>query len=112
MDREQSAFSWWLDNFTASYRWQAQVATHQMQVVARQQYDVADSKHEVFSILAVNPDMEFALDDVVIKNHVRRWPECRCAVFWCDASSHTPWREQIGVHEHAASQMRHSQNVG
>ena len=73
-----------------------------------EQNDVAGFKHEVFSILAVNPDMEFALDDIVIKNHVRRWPECRCAVFWCDASSHTPWREEIGVQEHAASQMRHS----
>ena len=46
-----------------------------MQVVARQQNDVAGSKHEVLSILAVDPDTEFTLDDVVIKNQVRCWPE-------------------------------------
>src|SRR4051794_28056599 len=112
MDREQPAFFWGLDNFTARDRRQVQVATHQMQVVARQQNDVADSEHEVFAILAVNPDMELALDNVVIKNHVRRWPERRRAVLWSHAGSHTPWRSEIGVQEHAAGQMRHSENVG
>jgi hypothetical protein len=34
------------------------------------------------------------------------------AMFWPDAGGHTPWREEIGVQENAASQMRHSQNVG
>ena len=46
------------------------VATHKVQVVARQQNDVAGSKHELLSILAVDPDTEFTLDNVVIKNQV------------------------------------------
>jgi hypothetical protein len=41
-----------------------------MQVVARQQNNVAGSKHEFLSILAVDPDTELTLDDVVIKNQV------------------------------------------
>src|SRR5712672_1239521 len=83
-----------------------------MQVVARQQNDVAGSKHEFLSVLAVDPDTELTLDDVVIKNQVRCWPESRRAMFWRDAGGHTPWREEIGVQENAASQVRYSQNVG
>jgi hypothetical protein len=33
-------------------------------------------------------------------------------MFWRDAGGHTPWRKEIGMQEHAASQMRHSQDVG
>ena len=33
-------------------------------------------------------------------------------MFWPDAGGHTPWREEIGVQENAAGQMRHSQDVG
>jgi hypothetical protein len=77
-----------------------------MQVVARQQNDVAGSKHEFLSILAVDPDTELTLDDVVIKNQVRCWPESGRAMFWRDAGGHTPWREEIGVQENAASQVR------
>jgi hypothetical protein len=108
MDREQTAVLGRLDNITTSYRRQGQVATHQMEVVARQQNDVAGSKHKVLSILAVDPDAEFTLDDVVVKNKVRCWPESGRAMFWPDAGGHTPWREEIGVQENAASQMRHS----
>ena len=111
MDREQPAVLGRLDDFAAGYRRQAQVAAHEMQVVARQQDDVAGPDHQV-SLLAVDPNMKFTLDDVVIKNHVRRWPERRRAVFRCDAGGHTPRREEIGVQEHAAGQMRHSQNIG
>jgi hypothetical protein len=98
--------------------WLQQIATmfdaftHQVQVVARQQNDVTGSKHEALSILAVDPDTEFTLDDVVIKNQMRCWPESGRAMFWRYAGRHTPWRKEIGVQEHAASQMRHSQNVG
>ena len=77
-----------------------------------QQNDVADSKREVLSILAVEPDMELAFDDAVIKNQVRCWTESRRAMFWPDAGCHTPWSEEIGVQENATGQMRHSQNVG
>src|SRR5436190_9050304 len=112
MDRGQPAVLGRLDNIATGYRRQGQVATHQVQVVARQQYDVTGSKHEALSILAVDPDTEFTLDDVVIKNQVRCWSESGRTMFWRYAGRHTPWCEEIGVQEHAASQMRHSQNVG
>jgi hypothetical protein len=83
-----------------------------VQVVARQQNNVAGCNHEALSILTVDPNTEFTLDDVVIKNQVRCWPESGRAVFWPDAGGHTPWREEIGMQEHAAGQTRHSQDVG
>ena len=51
-----------------------------MQVVTRQQNDVARSKPQALSIFAVYPDTEFTLDDVVIKDQVRRWSESRRAI--------------------------------
>src|SRR5437016_6267235 len=105
MDREQPTVLGRLDNITTSNRRQGQVATQQVQVVARQQNDVTGSKHEVLSILTIDPDKEFTLDDVVIKNQVRCWPESGRAMFWPDAGGHAPWREEIGVQENAASQF-------
>src|SRR5436190_15127383 len=102
MDREQPAVLGRLDNIATSYRRQGQVATYQVQVVARQQNDVAGSKQEALSILAVDPDTEFTLDDVVIKNQVRCWPESGRAMFRRDAGGHAPRREKIGVQENAA----------
>ena len=83
-----------------------------MQIVARQQNDIAGFKHEVLSILAVDPDAELTLDDVVIKNQVGCRPENGRAMFWPDTGGHTPWREEIGVQENAAGQMRDPQDVG
>ena len=57
---------------------------------------------EVLSILSVDPDTEFTLDDVVIKNQVRCWPENGRAMFWPNTVGHTPRREEIGVQEDAA----------
>src|SRR3954471_24169438 len=112
MNREQPAVLGRFDDITAGYRRQTQVATHQVQVVTRQENDVAGSKHEALSIPALEPDTEFTLDDVVIKNKVRCWSESGRAMFWPNAGGHTPWREEIGVQENAATQMHHSQNVG
>jgi hypothetical protein len=112
MDGEQPAIPGRMDNVAARDRRQAQDATHQVQVIARQQNDVACSKHEALSIPAVDPDTEFTFDDIVIKNQVRCWPESGRAMFWPDTGGHTPWRGEIGVQENAASQMRHSQDVG
>src|ERR1700720_305726 len=112
MDREQPAALGRADNMATSYWRQGQVAAYQVQVVARQQNDVAGSKHEALSILAVDPDTEFTLDDVVIKNQMRCRPESGRAMFWPDAGGHTPRREELGVQEHAAGQMRHPQDVG
>ena len=112
MDREHPAFARRLDDIRAGHRRQGQVATHEVQVVARQQNDIAGCNNELFIVLAVDADAELALNDVVIQDHVRRWPERRRAVFRCDAGGHAPRREEIGVQEHAAGQMRHSQNIG
>src|SRR5215216_6601051 len=102
MDGEQPAALGRLDNIATSYRRQGQVAPHQVQVIARQQNDVAGSKHEALSILAVDSDTEFTLDDVVIKNQVRCWPKSGRAMLRPDAGGHTPRREEIGVQENAA----------
>ena len=83
-----------------------------MQVIARQQNDLAGANHEVLSIPTLDPDVKFALDDVVINNQVGRWPESRRAMLGRDARRHAPRREEIGVQEHAAGQMRHPQDVG
>ena len=66
----------------------------------------------LLSILALDSDTKLALDDIVIKDQVGRWPEGRRAMLWRDARRDAPRREEIGVQEHAAGQMRHSQDVG
>ena len=48
-----------------------------MHIVARQQHDLASTDHETLAVLALNPDMKLALDDVVIKDQVGRRPEHR-----------------------------------
>jgi hypothetical protein len=55
---------------------------------------------------------DFALDDVVINNQVGRWPESGRAMLRRDARRYAPRREELGVQEHAASQMGHPQDVG
>jgi ethanolamine ammonia-lyase large subunit len=112
MDREQPAVLGRLDNITSCDRRQCQVAAYEVEVVARQQDDVAGAKHETLSVLTVGPDPEFTLDDVVIKDQVRCWSENGRAMFGPDAGGHTPRREEVGVKEHTASQTRHSQDVG
>ena len=61
---------------------------------------------------SLRPDAELTLDDVVIKNQVGCRPENGRAMFWPDTGGHTPWREEIGVQENAAGQMRDPQDVG
>jgi hypothetical protein len=56
--------------------------------------------------------MKVTLDDVVIDNQVGRWPEKRCAMLGRDARRYAPRREELGMQEHAAGQMRHPQDVG
>ena len=101
-----------LDDVAARHRRQAQIAAHQMQVIARQQHDLAGANHKVLSIPTLDPDVKFALDDVVINNQVGRWPESGRAMLGRDARRYAPRREEIGVQEHAAGQMRHPQDVG
>ena len=68
--------------------------------------------HEVLSVLAVDSDAKLALDDVVINDQVGCRPESRRAMLGRDARRDAPRREEIGVQEHAAGQMRHPQDVG
>ena len=112
MDGEQPAVLGRLDNVAARHRRQAQVAAHQMQVIARQQNDLAGPNHEVLSVLTLDSDAKVALDDVVINDQVGRWPESRRAMLGRDARRDAPRREELGVQEHAAGQMRHPQDVG
>ena len=68
----------------ANYRRQAQIAPHQMQVIARQQNNLAGPDYEVLSVLTVDSDAKVALDDVVIQDQVRCWPEIRRAMLGRD----------------------------
>ena len=87
-----------------------------MQIVARHQNDLAGPDREVRSILAIDPDLKLAFDDVVIGNQAGRRPqnrpETRCAMLRPDARRDAPRREELGMQEHAAGQMRHPQDVG
>jgi hypothetical protein len=51
-----------------------------MQVIARQQNDLAWPDCEVLPILALDPDAKIALDDIVIEDQMGRWREKRCAM--------------------------------
>ena len=92
---------------TARHGRQAHVAAHQMQIVARQQRDVSRAQRDDIPVRAVDPDTKVALDDVVIQDQVGCWPEIGRAMLRRDARRQAPRREEIGVQEHAAGQMRH-----
>jgi hypothetical protein len=77
-----------------------------------QQNDLAGPDHKALSILTLDSDTKVALDDVVIKDQMRRWPESRPAMLGRDARRYAPRRKEIGVQEHAAGQMRHPQDIG
>jgi hypothetical protein len=83
-----------------------------MQVIARQQNNLAGPNHEILSTLTLDSDAKVALEDVVINNQVGRWPESGRAMLGRDARRYAPRREELGVQEHAAGQMRHPQDVG
>ena|SRR6516164_5275968 len=97
MDCEQSAGLGRLNYIAAKNRRQGQVASHQVQIIAWQQNDVASSKRKLPFVLAVGPDAELTLNDVVIKNQLRCRPKNGCAMLWRNASGHTPRREEVGV---------------
>ena len=112
MENKQPPVLGRMDNVAARDRGQAQVAAHQMQVVARQQDDLACPNHEAFAVFACNSDTKVALDDVVINDQMGCTPESRCAMLGRDSRRDAPRRKELGVQEHAAGQMRHPQDVG
>ena len=73
---------------------------------------LAGPEHEAVSVLTLDPDVKFALDDVVINDQVGRRPERRRAMLGRDARRDAPRREELGVQKHAAGQVRHPQDVG
>ena len=83
-----------------------------MQVIARQQNDLAGPDYEVLPILALDPDTKIALDDIVIEDQMGRWREKRSAMLGPDTGRHAPRREEIGVQEYPAGQMGHPQDIG
>ena len=86
-----------MDNVAAGHWGQAQVAAHQMQVVARQQDDLACPYHEVFSDFAFNPYTKVALEDVVINDQMGCTPEGRCAMLGPDSGRDAPRCKELGV---------------
>ena len=56
MDGEKPAMVRRTDYIATRHRRQAQVASHQMQVIARQQNDLTGPDYEVLPILALDPD--------------------------------------------------------
>ena len=64
-----------------------------------------------FQVFSLDPDVELALDDVVIDDQVGRRSESRSAVLARNARGDAPGREEISAQEHAAGQMRDSQDV-
>jgi hypothetical protein len=83
-----------------------------MQVIARQQNDLAWPDYEVLPILAIDPDAKIAIDDIVIEDQMGRWREKRCAMLGPDMGRYAPRREEVGVQEYTAGQMRHPQDLG
>jgi len=83
-----------------------------MQVIARQQNDFAGRNYEILSVLTFDPNTEIALDDIVIDDQMGRRPQRRRTMLGRDARRDAPRREELGVQEHAAGQVRHSQDVG
>ena len=89
-----------------------EIAAHQMRIVAGQQDNFAGPNDQVLSVLTLDSHVKLAFDDIVIKDQVGRRPERRGAMLGRDARRHAPRREEVGVQEHAAGQMRHSQDIG
>ncbi len=83
-----------------------------MQIVARQQNDFTGRNYEILSVLTFDPNTEFALDDIVINDQMGCRPQSRRTMLGRDARRDAPRREELGVQEHAAGQMRHPQDVG
>src|SRR5262249_27072965 len=112
MNREQTAVFRRTDDGAARHWRQTKIAAHQMQVVARQQNHLAGPNHEVACRLAIQPNAELAVDDIVINNQVSSWADSRPTMLRRDPRRHAPWREEIGVQKYTAGQMRHPQDVG
>ena len=83
-----------------------------MQVIARQQNNIACPSYGVLSVLTLDTNAKVALDDVVIKDQVGCGPEIGRAMLGRDARRQAPRREEVGVQKHAAGQVRHPQDVG
>jgi hypothetical protein len=91
---------------------QAQITAHQMQVVSRQQNDLAGLDLQAFPFVTVDSDAKVAFDDVVINYQMGRRFKKRRAMLRRDACRYAPRREGLRVQEHAACQMCNSQDVG
>jgi hypothetical protein len=82
-----------------------------MQVIARQQNNLALPNDEVLFAVTLDPDAKGTLDDIVIGDQVGGWPEIGSTMLGRDARRQAPWSEEIRVQEHAAGQVRHLQDV-
>ena len=82
-----------------------------MQVVARQQHNLAGLNCELLSVFVLDPDTKAALDDVVIGDQVGCRTEQRRAVLGRDPRGHAPRREELRLQEDAARELRFPEDV-
>jgi hypothetical protein len=82
-----------------------------MQVVAREQSDLARSESEALPAFAFDAKAKLSLDDIVKEDEMGCRPENRRAVLGCEADRYTPWRAELGVQEHTAGQMHDPQDI-
>jgi hypothetical protein len=83
-----------------------------MQAVARKEDNLAGFERQIFSTFTVDAKLKLAFDDVVKDDQVCSRPEDGRAMLGRDLRSHAPRREELGVQEHTAGQVRHSQDIG
>ena len=73
--------------------------------------DISGADQEGHCIFVVDTDVEFPLDDLVIWDQVGRQTEKWGAMLRFHACCHAPRRKEFGMQKHAASQMRHPQDI-
>ena len=111
MNGEQSIIFGRLDNVATLHGRQANVAAQQVQVVVWKKDDISGSDQEGLCIFVVDTDVELPLDDVVTRDQVGCRTEKRGAMLGLHACCHAPRRKEFGMQKHAASQMRHPQDI-
>src|SRR5215467_9604485 len=90
MNREKPAIFARPDDFDSRDRRNTEIASHQVQVVARQQNHLAGLDDCIVSALTFNADAKLALDDIVINDQVRRRPESRRTMLGRHACRYAP----------------------
>src|SRR5690242_7242145 len=110
-DGVQSAILRRANDILAGYRRNAEVTSHKMQIIARQQNDLSGPNRHALSVLAFDSKAEGSFHDVMIDDQVGCGAKRRRTMLRRDARGDAPRREEFSVQENAASQTRDPQNV-